>query len=84
MFLTFLIIDGHGAGAFTLNVIDPDRGFVILSTPTMADVQRFLDWTKDQPGIGSARVDIPIKYISELAEKIGVLIRIRQLSVVKN
>jgi DNA-binding Lrp family transcriptional regulator len=38
---------------------DPDMGSVLLSAPTMADVQKFMEWAKSQSGIASARVDIP-------------------------
>jgi hypothetical protein len=37
---------------------DLDLGNVVLGASTMADVQKFLDWAKSQPGIASARVDI--------------------------
>lgn len=43
---------------------DPNNGFVTLSAPTMADVQVFLEWAKSQPGIASARVDIPTEQFS--------------------
>jgi DNA-binding Lrp family transcriptional regulator len=38
---------------------DPENGYLMLSAPTMADVQRFLEWAKSQQGIAGARVDIP-------------------------
>jgi DNA-binding Lrp family transcriptional regulator len=37
---------------------DREHGYVVLSTSTMADVKKFLDWTKEQPGIASAEVDM--------------------------
>ena len=37
---------------------DPDIGNVVLGASTMADVPKFLEWAKSQPGIASARVDI--------------------------
>src|SRR5580658_8875672 len=43
---------------------DPDNGFVMLSAPTMADVQGFLEWVKSQPGIAGARADIPTEQFS--------------------
>jgi DNA-binding Lrp family transcriptional regulator len=53
---------------------DPNNGFVMLSAPTMADIQDFLDWAKSQPGIASARTDIPIEQFSfpeKLVERLG-------------
>lgn len=43
---------------------DPNSGFVMLSAPTMADVQGFLERAKSQPGISSARIDIPTDQFS--------------------
>jgi len=43
---------------------DPNNGFVMLSAPTMADIQGFLEWAKSQTGIASARVDIPLEQFS--------------------
>ena len=37
---------------------DKEHGFVVLSTSTMADVQTFLEWAKEQPGIAAAQVDM--------------------------
>ena len=37
---------------------DPDIGNIVLGASTMADVPKFLEWAKSQPGIASARVDI--------------------------
>jgi len=38
---------------------DPNTGGVILGASAMSDVPKFLDWTKSQRGVASARVDIP-------------------------
>ncbi len=43
---------------------DPDRGFIMLDAPTMGDVPRILEWAKSQPGIASARIDIPTEQFS--------------------
>jgi hypothetical protein len=40
---------------------DPDFGNVVLGASKMADAQKFLEWTKSQPGIASTRADIPIE-----------------------
>ena len=53
---------------------DPNYGFVMLSAPTMADIQDFLEWAKSQQGIASARVDIPLEQFSfpeKLIERLG-------------
>jgi DNA-binding Lrp family transcriptional regulator len=39
---------------------DPENGYIMLSAPTMADVQKFSEWARSQQGIASARVDIPM------------------------
>lgn len=54
---------------------DDEHGFVVLSAPTMADVPRFVDWMKSQPGVVTARVDIPFQLFS-FPEKIGELLRV--------
>ncbi len=43
---------------------DPDRGFIMLDAPTMGDVPRILEWAKSQPGVASARIDIPTEQFS--------------------
>jgi hypothetical protein len=43
---------------------DPERGFIMLSAPTMADVQKFLDWSRQLPGITSVEVEIPTELIN--------------------
>jgi DNA-binding Lrp family transcriptional regulator len=43
---------------------DPDRGFIMLDAPTMGNVPRILEWAKSQPGIASARIDIPTEQFS--------------------
>lgn len=57
---------------------DVEHGFVVLSAPTMADIPRFLEWAKLQPGVATARVDIPLQLFS-FPEKIGELLRIKRL-----
>jgi DNA-binding Lrp family transcriptional regulator len=42
---------------------DPTRGFIVLDAPTMADVQRFLDWAREEPGVASAEMDIMTELI---------------------
>lgn len=43
---------------------DPDRGYIMLDAPTMGDVPRILEWAKSQPGIATARIDIPTEQFS--------------------
>lgn len=40
---------------------DPEIGNVVIGAPTMAEVPKILEWTRSQPGIASARVDIAIE-----------------------
>ncbi len=55
---------------------DPDFGQIVLSASTMADVQKFLDWAKTQPGIASARMDIPVETFM-FPEKLIELLELR-------
>ena len=55
---------------------DQESGSVMLSAPTMADVQRFLDWATSQEGVASARVDIPTN-TSMFPEKVNELLEQR-------
>ncbi len=57
---------------------DGEHGTIVLSAPTIADVPRFGDWTKSQPGVATARVDIPFQLFS-FPEKIGEMLRARRL-----
>jgi len=52
------IISHFDASYIMGSFADPDMGNVVLGASTMADVPKFLEWTKSQPGITSARVDI--------------------------
>jgi hypothetical protein len=36
----------------------------MLNAPTMGEVPRILEWAKSQPGIASARIDIPTEQFS--------------------
>jgi hypothetical protein len=51
---------------------DLDNGFLVLNATTMADVEKFLEWTKEQPGVARAQVNIPIKLFS-FPEKLAEL-----------
>lgn len=42
---------------------DRERGFIVLSAPTISDVQRFLEWARDQPGVAAAEADIMTELI---------------------
>jgi hypothetical protein len=55
---------------------DPDRGYIWLSAPTMADVQDSLEWAKSQPGVASARTDILTRTLV-FPEKLIELIKLR-------
>ncbi|HKW05863.1 MAG TPA: AsnC family transcriptional regulator, partial [Nitrososphaerales archaeon] len=51
---------------------DTEQGYLVLNAATMADVERFLEWTREQPGIVSVQVNIPVKLIS-FPEKLAEL-----------
>lgn len=55
---------------------DPDLGFIMLDAPTMGDVPRILEWAKSQPGIASARIDIPTEQFI-YPEKFTELLQLR-------
>lgn len=53
------VITHFDANYITGSFPDPGMGHVVISASSMADAKKFSDWTKSQPGITSARVDIP-------------------------
>lgn len=59
---------------------DSDNGFLVLNAPAMTDVQKFLDWTREQPGVARARVDIPMELIS-LPQKFRELLTVEERPV---
>ena len=75
------ILSHFDANYLTGSFPDPEMGQVILNASTTADVQKFLDWTKSQSGIASARVDIPIETFM-FPEKLIELLHLRDKSEV--
>ena len=57
---------------------DPEHESVVLSAPTIADIPRVVGWAKSQPGVASARVDIPLQLFS-FPEKLAELLRARRI-----
>ena len=55
------IVSHFDANYITGSFADPNIGNVVLCAPAMADVPKFLEWAKSQPGIASARADILIE-----------------------
>jgi DNA-binding Lrp family transcriptional regulator len=55
---------------------DSESGSVMLSAPTVAEIQTFLDWARSQPGIASARIDIPTEQLS-FPERLSELLEAR-------
>jgi DNA-binding Lrp family transcriptional regulator len=53
------IVSHFDAGYITGNFADPEIGSIVLGASAMAEVPKILQWAKSQPGIASARVDIP-------------------------
>jgi DNA-binding Lrp family transcriptional regulator len=70
------IISHFHSNYLTGSFPDPDMGHVVLNASTMADVRKFLEWAKSQPGIASARVDIPTDTIM-FPEKLIELLELR-------
>lgn len=54
---------------------DPENSFLVLNASTIANVEKFLEWTKEQRGIARAQVNIPIKLFS-FPEKLGELLSV--------
>ena len=57
---------------------DKEHGTLVLSARTMADVPRFLEWAKTQPGVAAARVDVPLQLYT-FPEKLDEMLRIKRL-----
>lgn len=53
------ILSYFDAKFLTGNFADPESGTTLLGSSTSAEVQKILEWAKSQPGIASARIDIP-------------------------
>ena len=70
------IISHFDAGYIMGNFADPDVGNVVLGASTMAEVPKFLEWAKSQPGIANARVDIATETFM-FPEKLIELLEIR-------
>lgn len=51
---------------------DPERAYLILVAPTMASVKAYLEWTKQQSEVASARAEIVVESIN-LWEKVSEL-----------
>jgi DNA-binding CsgD family transcriptional regulator len=51
---------------------DPERAYLILVAPTTASVKTYLEWTKQQAGVASARAEIVVESIN-LWEKVSQL-----------
>lgn len=68
-------------GGFT----DPDRGFVVLAVPSMADVQNLLRWARKVTGISDAEADVLIE-MTILSDKVGEMLSPSRLgrSVTRN
>jgi DNA-binding Lrp family transcriptional regulator len=65
---------------------DPENGYLVLSLPNMGAVHNSLDWAKEQYGVASAHLDIPIECIS-FPDKFGEFLgrrRPEELTVQKN
>jgi hypothetical protein len=54
----------------------PDQAYVVLSLSSMAEAQRTLNWTMEQPGVAKAQLDIFVA-CTGFPEKLGELITSR-------
>ena len=54
----------------------PDQAYIVLSLSSMAEVQRSLNWTMEQPGVAVAQVDILVA-VTGFPEKLGELVTSR-------
>jgi DNA-binding Lrp family transcriptional regulator len=51
----------------------PDQAYIVLSLSSMAEVQRSLNWTMEQPGVAMAQLDIFVA-VTGFPEKLGELV----------
>jgi DNA-binding Lrp family transcriptional regulator len=51
----------------------PDQAYIVLSLSSMAEVQRSLNWTMEQPGVAMAQLDILVA-VTGFPEKLGELV----------
>jgi len=54
----------------------PDQAYIVLSLSSMAEVQRSLKWTMEQPGVAMAQLDILVA-VTGFPEKLGELVTSR-------
>jgi DNA-binding Lrp family transcriptional regulator len=54
----------------------PDQAYIVLSLSSMAEVQRSLNWTMEQPGVAMAQLDILVA-VTGFPERLGELITSR-------
>jgi DNA-binding Lrp family transcriptional regulator len=54
----------------------PDQAYIVLSLSSMAEVQRSLNWTMEQPGVAMAQLDILVA-VTGFPEKLGELVTSR-------
>ena len=52
---------------------DPDRAYIWLVASTMNDVRDYLEWSKSQPGVASARTDILVRWLTFPDKLLGLL-----------
>jgi DNA-binding Lrp family transcriptional regulator len=69
------ILSHFGASYLLAMMTDPDRAYVILVAPTMASVKSYLKWTKQQPGVASARAEIVVEDIHTWSNAIEIFQR---------
>jgi len=54
----------------------PDQAYIVLSLSSMAEAQRSLNWTMEQPGVAMAQLDILVA-VTGFPEKLGELVTSR-------
>jgi len=70
------ILSHFEASYLSVMFSDPDRGYIWLCAYTMNDVQDYLEWTKSQSGVASARTDILVRRLM-FPEKLIELLNLR-------
>ncbi len=52
---------------------DPENGYLVLNAPTMADVQKFANWAKEQQGVHDVQLNLSTEMISLPEKLLGIL-----------
>ncbi len=73
------ILSHFEANYLSVMFSDPEKGYIWLVASTMNDVREYLEWAKSQPGVGSARTDILVKWLT-FPDKLLELLNLRSVA----